>query len=215
MPATHAAHWRSAVAVPAVDSAWPVGHVEKSVHTRSLVLVGAVDSNATWRGHVVSSAHTRFVVVVGVVVSYSVPLHVVCGVQLLCPVWPWYWPAAQAVQLPGDPYVPAAQGLEEVHARSEVAVGAVVSPAGQVDQGTHASAPVVVLNVPVGHGPQLLSLLTVAAVSRVDAVSPAAQTVNAVHPWSELLAAPAFFAYCPEGHGVHISQSMAYRWVGL
>ena len=32
MPATHAAHWRFAVALPALDSPWPTKHVDHVVH---------------------------------------------------------------------------------------------------------------------------------------------------------------------------------------
>jgi hypothetical protein len=124
-----ASHTRSEVAVGAVNAYWVVpSHVVSSEHARLVVAVAAVVSYWVVPSHVVSAVHARLVVAVGAVGSYWTEVHAVAWAkQLTCPVWPWYWPAAQSVQLPGDPYVPAAQGPEEAHTRFEVAVGAVVS----------------------------------------------------------------------------------------
>jgi hypothetical protein len=105
-----------------------LSHVVSAVHARLVVAVPAVDSYWVVLSHVVSAVHARSTVVEGPTDSYWTEVHAVAWAkQLACPVWSWYWPAAQSVQLPGDPYVPAAQGPEEAHTRFEVTVGAVVS----------------------------------------------------------------------------------------
>ena len=67
-PATHAAHWRSAVAEPATDMPCPAGHVVHAAHASLPAVALNVPS-----GH---ALHTRLDVLVNAVVSYSPTAHV-------------------------------------------------------------------------------------------------------------------------------------------
>ena len=63
-------HARSVVSVGAVDSNWSALHVASAEHARLDVAVAAVDSYCTPAVQVASAAHWRFVVLVGAAVWY-------------------------------------------------------------------------------------------------------------------------------------------------
>ena len=107
------------------------------------------------------------------------------------------------MQLPGDPYVPAAQALEE-HTRSVVAVPAldIYWPALQAVSVEHALPSVTLLKlVPTTHGVHVRSTVAVPSCNRP---SPAGQLENAAHA-----SGPAVALKWSAGHREHTLSAVA------
>ena len=205
VPATQAAHCRSAVAEPGADWPWPAGHVAHAVHasfpcvalkvlfthaehTRLEMVVGAVISNSP-AAHVLISWHTLSNASVAAVAINCVPLHVVTFTH--------------AAPLSSSEYdVPTVQAA---HWRSVVAEPGVAWPwpTGHVAHAVHAWLPAEDLNVSKVHEAHVASLATVAALLMY---SPAAHTPRTASHASPLSVAE---KVAPATHGAHVRSAVA------
>jgi hypothetical protein len=168
-PATHPAHWRSAMAEPAADMPWPTAHVAHAAHssTASVVLVLALKVPSA------QLAHCRSLLAVAAAVVWKPAVH---GALT----------AAHA-----EPSVVAenvAPAWQAAHWRSAVAEPTedMPCPTVQVAHVAHDSLPAAALNEPAGHAEHTRLDVSVGA---MISYSPAAHVVMSRHTRSVVVVA--------------------------
>jgi hypothetical protein len=168
-PATHPAHWRSAMAEPAADMPWPTAHVAHAAHssTASVVLVLALKVPSA------QLAHCRSLLAVAAAVVWKPAVH---GALTA---------AHAAPSLVAENVAPAWQAA---HWRSAVAEPTedMPCPTVQVAHVAHDSLPAAALNEPAGHAEHTRLDVSVGA---MISYSPAAHVVMSRHTRSVVVVA--------------------------
>jgi len=162
VPTTQAAHWRSALAVPAADWPWPTGQVAQALHVpRPALAVNVPEAHAV---------HLRSTDAEGAI--------------------SWYSPETQPAVIvahaaPSSAALKVVPLLQATQVRSTVALPATFWPwpAGQVAQAAQEDSPALAVNVPEAHAVHVRSLEVVStAVSYSPAGHSAVRAAQANAP---------------------------------